>query len=138
MSSFEVLESYIQLRRHVALIRAGEIKHLEYGHNQIGILHKLSLGKTTMGELADYTLSDKASISRTVTLLETAGLVNRVTDKGDRRVTNIELTAKGRAQARKANEIRKNIAKKLDSTLSPTERKQLGSLISKVVENYKR
>jgi DNA-binding MarR family transcriptional regulator len=91
-----------------------------------------------MGELADYTLSDKASISRTVNLLEDSGFIKRVSDPSDRRVTSIELTAKGRAQSEKAVEIRKSIAKKLDSTLTTAERKQLSALVNKVVANDKR
>jgi DNA-binding MarR family transcriptional regulator len=138
MSSSEVLDSFIALRRHVALIRASEASALDFGHNQIAILYKLSLGPATMGALADYTLSDKASISRTVNLLEDSGFIKRVSDPSDRRVTSIELTAKGRAQSEKAVEIRKSIAKKLDSTLTTAERKQLSALVNKVVANDKR
>jgi DNA-binding MarR family transcriptional regulator len=138
MSTTEILDSFVALRRHVALIRASEASALDFGHNQIAILYKLSLGPATMGALADYTLSDKASISRTVNLLEDAGFIKRVSDPNDRRVTHIELTAKGRVQSEKAVEIRKNIAKKLDGALTVAERKQLSELVNKVVENYKR
>ena len=138
MSTFEVLEAFVALRREVAVIRASEAKSLEFGHNQISVLYRLSLSNATMGELAEYALTDKASMTRTVSLLEKAGFIKRVGDEVDRRVINIELTAKGKTQARKAHEIRNAIGKTLDSTLSPTERKQLTALIQKIAEKLKR
>jgi DNA-binding MarR family transcriptional regulator len=121
----------------VALLRASETKDLEFGHNQISILHRLALSSATMGELADYSFSDKASVSRTVASLEKAGYVNRVVDTGDRRIVNIELTPKGRTLAKKAQEIRASIGERLNSALSPTDREQLVTLMQKLIENLK-
>ncbi len=137
MTTFDFLEAYVSLRREVALIRAAEAKNLDFGHNQISVLYRLSVSSASMGELAEHALTDKASMTRTVALLEKSGLVRRVPDKEDRRVINIELTAKGKLQARKAQEIRNSIGRKLDSSLSASERKQLVSLIQKSVENLK-
>ena len=135
MSTFEVLESYVLLKRAVAQIRAAELKNLEFGHNQIGILYRLSISDATMGELADYSLTDKASVSRTVASLEKLGFVKRVGDKADRRVINIELTAKGKIQAQVAAKIRSSVGKKLDATLNPAEKKQLTLLTQKIVDH---
>lgn len=137
MSTFELLETYISLRREVALLRASETKDLEFGHNQISILYRLSISGATMGELADHSFSDKASVSRTVASLERAGYVNRVVDASDRRIVNIELTPKGRTLAKKAQEIRSSIGERLNSALSPADREQLVTLMQKLIENLK-
>ncbi|MGZ3769623.1 MAG: MarR family winged helix-turn-helix transcriptional regulator [Bdellovibrio sp.] len=137
MSTFEVLEAYLSFRRAISQVRAGVTKDIDFGHNQISVLFRLSLSSATMGELTEYTLSDKASMSRTVAQLEKQGYLKRKPNKEDKRVSIIELTAKGKTQARKADEIRTAIGKKMDESLSPTERKQLVFLIQKSIENLK-
>jgi DNA-binding MarR family transcriptional regulator len=138
MSNFEVLESYISLRREVALLRAFETKNLDFGHNQVSVLYKLSQGPATMGELSDYTLSDKGSMTRTVNLLEKAGFVRRSQSPGDRRVIVIELTTQGKTLARKSQQIRNAIGRRLDEALSEKERKQFSSLVHKIVSSLKK
>jgi DNA-binding MarR family transcriptional regulator len=64
--------------------------------------------------------------------------VRRTPNKNDRRIVEIELTAKGRAQAHKASEIRSAIGRKLDERLTRAERKQLCALIQKIVDQPKR
>lgn len=137
MSTFDVLEAYVSLRREIALIRAAETKNLDFGHNQISVLYRLSLSSASMGELASHLSSDKASITRTISSLENEGLVRRLIDPNDRRVSHIELTAKGKAQAHKAHEIRKSIGRKLNSGLTPAERKQLVYLVNKITAKLK-
>lgn len=137
MSTSEVLEAFLSLRRNVALLRAAQVNDLEFGHNQIGILYRLSLSNATMGELAEYSVIDKASVTRTVASLEKAGFAKRVGDMQDRRIVHIELTPKGKAKARLAKQIRDSIGKKLDNTLSESERKQLLFFIHKITENLK-
>ena len=111
------------------------MKDSEFGHNQISILYRLSLSNATLSELVEYALSDKASTSRTVNLLEKGGLIKKVVDETDRRVVNIELTAKGRSRAKKAGQIRQAIANKLDEGLTSSERKQFKILVDKILEH---
>lgn len=137
MSNNTILESYLLLRRSIALLRAAEVKELEFGHNQIGLLYKLSLGKASMGELAEYTLSDNASITRTVRLLEKSGYVHRHQSEKDRRVYLIELAPKGKALAKKARKIRDSIGFKLEQVLSPKEREQFSVCAQKIAAALK-
>ena len=137
MSTSSVLDSYVSFRRAVALLRAAEVKDLEFGHNQISVLYKLSLGPATMGELVEATSSDKAPMTRTVASLEKMGFVRRKGDERDRRVIVIELTSKGKVHAQKAHEVRSNIAKKLEKCLNADERKQFTFLIDKIVDHLK-
>lgn len=137
MSTYQVLEAYVSLRREIALLRAETKKASELGHNQISVLYKLSLGSATMGELAEHTLSDKASLTRTVASLEKAGFVTRQISEDDRRVTIIELTPAGKKPAQKAIELRSDIGRDLDATLTPEERRQFSLLAEKICTNLK-
>jgi DNA-binding MarR family transcriptional regulator len=53
-------------------------------------------GPTTMGELAEYTLTDRTTLTRVVDDLVKAGLIVRTKSAGDRRKVMLELTAAGR------------------------------------------
>ena len=138
MSNFEVLESFIQLRRMVALLRSSEIKDLNFGHNQIGVLYRLSLSNATMSELAENALSDKASMTRTVAVLEKEGFVKRTSDPNDGRIVNIQLTPKGKVQAKRAQKIRNSIGRKIEIGLTPEERKKFVLLVQKIIKGIAR
>ena len=135
MSTFEVLEAYVSLRRKIALLLSGTLKDSELSHSQIRILYRLTLSKANMGELAEHTLTDKAAVTRTVAGLEKLGLVKRSHDEDDRRVVHIELTGKGKVKARKTHEIREAIGKTLDRCLNAGERRQFSALAEKIVSS---
>lgn len=123
------------MRRELALKRAAQLKSSDIGgHMQSTILYRLASSPATMGELADFALADKASTTRTVASLEAAGLVKRVAHEGDRRITIIELTSKGKTMAAKAQEMRASMSEWINSTLTVSERKELVRLLSKVVQ----
>ena len=50
----------------------------------------------TMGRLADLTSVDRTTLTRTLGLMESAGLIDRREQKSDRRSLAISLTAQGR------------------------------------------
>ncbi|MGE0174363.1 MAG: MarR family winged helix-turn-helix transcriptional regulator [Oligoflexales bacterium] len=137
MTTFAVLESFLALRRTIALLRAAETKGIEFGHNQIAVLYKLSLANATMSELVEYTYSDKAAMTRTVASLEKMGFVKRLVNEEDRRSAIVALTPKGKNRADIALEIRNAIGKKLDGCLTPGEREQFLSLVKKIGRNLK-
>jgi DNA-binding MarR family transcriptional regulator len=60
----------------------------------LAVLHQHS--GATMGRLADLTSVDRTTLTRTLGLMEKAGLVARIERKSDRRSLAISLTAKGR------------------------------------------
>ncbi|MGZ3805871.1 MAG: MarR family winged helix-turn-helix transcriptional regulator [Pseudobdellovibrionaceae bacterium] len=131
MSIFKVLDAYSLLRRELGLAGAAELKSNDLGPKQLMILYRLSLSGATMGELAEHTMSDKASTSRTVASMGAAGWISQKEKEGDRRVTLVELTSKGRLKAEKAIEIRKTLAKSLNNSLTSQERKQFAALLTK-------
>lgn len=135
MATFDIIESFAALKRELNLLWAAETKNVDLGQNQMRVLYKLSKGPATMGELADFTMADKASLTRTVASLEKTGTLRRRSDAEDRRVVIIELTAKGRQYARKAQAVRDAMGERLDRTLSAAERKQFKDLVRKISEN---
>jgi DNA-binding MarR family transcriptional regulator len=70
----------------------------------------------TMGRLADLTSVDRTTLTRTLGLMEEAGLITRREGKGDRRSLAISLTAQGRRM----------FARILPLTLAETDRALTG------------
>jgi DNA-binding MarR family transcriptional regulator len=61
-------------------------------------------GSATMGELADYTLTDRTTLTRVIDGLVTGGLLIRSTPAGDRRKVVLELTPLGASTLARARE----------------------------------
>jgi DNA-binding MarR family transcriptional regulator len=137
VAKHEVLESYISLRREVNLALGERLKSTDFGHKQMLILYYLSLGSITMRELADFTLSDPAAISRAVASLESDGWVVRKASPDDQRKVMVSLTGKGRARSKEAQAVREDIAALVDQTLTAKERDQISFLMKKVVLGLK-
>jgi DNA-binding MarR family transcriptional regulator len=53
------------------------------------------LGGCSMNELAEFTTTDRTTLTRTMDQLVEMGLVERVATPGDRRLVRVELTGKG-------------------------------------------
>jgi DNA-binding MarR family transcriptional regulator len=66
----------------------------------------------TMGRLADLTSVDRTTLTRTLGLMEKAGLVARRERKSDRRSLAISLTAKGRRSALSRGHSRQQLARR--------------------------
>jgi DNA-binding MarR family transcriptional regulator len=62
-------------------------------------------GPATMGELADYSLTDRTTLTRIVDDLVEAGLMKRSKPPDDRRKVVMDLTAAGRRAAQKGLDI---------------------------------
>jgi DNA-binding MarR family transcriptional regulator len=76
----------------------------------LAVLHEHS--GATMGRLADLTSADRTTLTRTLGLMEAAGLIARIERRSDRRSLAISLTAKGR----------RTFARVLPLALAETER----------------
>lgn len=133
-SSDSVLETYVALKRLLAIYWSNQTKDLGLGVNQVGVLYRLLQSEATMGELCDIAQSDKGSMTRTIGSLVKLGLVKRRSDLHDGRITRIELTAKGRSIAQEAKKIRMSVEKKLDAALSQDERNQFLKLKEKIAK----
>jgi DNA-binding MarR family transcriptional regulator len=87
--------SQILARRTRAINAALRPYGLDYSRWRVlAVLHEHS--GATMGRLADLTSVDRTTLTRTLGLMENAGLLVRREQKSDRRSLAISLTAKGR------------------------------------------
>ena len=138
MSTNDVLDAFGSLRRELARHSGELLKELEIGRTQMLILYRLGKGVATMTDLADYTLSDKAAITRAIGTLEQNGWIRRRADDIDRRKVLVELTVKGRAKCKEATSARDGLAKRMSNTLDAAERVKLSSLLLKVTEKLEK
>jgi DNA-binding MarR family transcriptional regulator len=104
--------------------------------NQMLIVSNLSQsGPLTVSDLAKLTVSDKSSISRTLSGLEKLGWVTKITSKTDQRKSLVYLTGMGSSQAIVAEEICQSLSETMASALTMSERSQLIVLLSKVIDS---
>lgn len=135
MTKFEILDAFLTFRREISQMWSAATKDFDLGPNQTRLMFQLYKTSATIGELADATFTDKASVSRTITLLEKGGFVKRVGDRDDARIVRIELNAKGRAVAKKAHDIRKDVSRTLEARLTASEIKEFERLLSKLTQS---
>ena len=79
-------------------------------------------GALPMGALASYVGLPKSNITALVDDLEAEGVLRRRRDEGDRRVTHVELTAKGRAVCAKEYDAYQRGIAALFDTMPESER----------------
>ncbi|TFW01431.1 MarR family transcriptional regulator [Oxalobacteraceae bacterium OM1] len=91
------------LKRVGAVLTLSMDRHLsrfDLTHAQLGIFIKLLHGEAnTAADLARELLTDTGAMTRMLDRLEEKGLVQRTRSCADRRVVQVELTAKGRQMA---------------------------------------
>lgn len=78
-------------------------------------------GPRTMGQLAELERVTPAAITKLVTALEVAGLVERRRDGTDRRVTTVHATPAGQDILRRGREARVRLVADLLDGLSPPD-----------------
>ena len=94
-------------------------------------------GLMPMGSVAMYVGLPKSNVTAIVDDLEAEGLLRRMRDADDRRVTNVELTAKGKALcAREYDAYERAVAAVFD-TLDPSERGPMLSALERMTERLK-
>lgn len=86
--------------------------------------------------LSRRTTIDRSDIVETVNELAEHGLVKRTTDPTDRRRNVVTITPAGRRQLRKLDRLLGKVQDELLAPLSPEERIQLVSLLTRVVDHH--
>ncbi len=89
----------------------------------------------TMGELSRILGVPYSTATRTVDWLVENGYVQRLADPDDRRVVRVELTETGKELYRAMNDLLLESAEQFLHNFSPEERKELGRLLGKLVDN---
>ncbi len=86
------------------------------------------LGRPTLGELAQAEQVQPPTMTRVIAAMAAAGLVERRVDAGDRRVSRVELTAKGRATLERIKCLKTAYLARQIAALTPAERSQVSDL----------
>jgi DNA-binding MarR family transcriptional regulator len=120
-------------QRDVALIReAGISLDRALFPLLVGIERKGPIG---VGELADRVGRDYTTVSRQVAKLESLGLVARRQSKGDNRVREATITAKGRAMTDALDAARERLASTLLADWNKKDLQQLARLLRRFADD---
>jgi DNA-binding MarR family transcriptional regulator len=89
-------------------------------------------GLTQPSEIADFVGMDRTATSRALRQMEAAGLVGRASGTGDRRTTQVALTAAGQARLDAGTPLAVASNEVLRSRLSAAEHAELAELLEKL------
>jgi DNA-binding MarR family transcriptional regulator len=129
---------YLLARARTTLVRAAdlELSAHDITHAQGSILLMLAGGKcSTAAELSRELYLDSASMTRMVDRLERRGLLQRTARNGDRRVTDLLLTAEGRRLGALLPGLYSGVIGNSFAEFSPDEITQLRCLLTKFVDS---
>jgi DNA-binding MarR family transcriptional regulator len=119
-------------RLRMLMDKALESKNLQTHH--LGILKLLKvIGPTSQIDLGDALGFDKASMVKLIDHLEALKFVTRRTDPKDRRVKNVEITAKGSAETDVCIMRKGNVEKEFFGNVTNEEREFLRRVIPKLL-----
>jgi DNA-binding MarR family transcriptional regulator len=90
-------------------------------------------GRRSAGELARRAELTSGTMTARLDHLESAGLVRRLRDPGDRRSVLVELTAKGRKKVEQAMDVQGEKEKLVAAALTAKEMEQLNGLLRKMM-----
>lgn len=88
------------------------------------------LGRPTLGELAQAEMVQPPSVTPVVAAMQEAGLVTRLADPADRRVSRVELTARGRNTLEQIRTVKNAyLVRRLDA-VGPSQRALVPDLVA--------
>jgi DNA-binding MarR family transcriptional regulator len=130
----EVLDSIRQVVRTMRVSSRAAEKQLGLSSAQLLVLQRLaSEGPMSLNDLAEQTQTHQSSASVVVSKLASRGLLVRVRSKGDARRLELSLSPKAKMLVRKAPLAAQDRLMKGLARMSKPERKQLATLLRKVV-----
>jgi DNA-binding MarR family transcriptional regulator len=113
-----------------------ELAPLDITAAQYVILMSIALAEAdSASELCKGISYDPGAMTRMLDRLERRGLVRRVAHPNDRRASNLELTAEGKAVIPKLRASGMNVVNRFLSGFTPKEAQQLEGLLLRMLEN---
>ena len=101
------------------------------------LLYYLSLKDgQTISELVENVCIQHATISNMISRMEASGMITKVKDKSDKRVSRIFLTEKGKEAVFHLKEVWKALEVKTIEGLTEEQKKQLKELLKHVFGNF--
>ena len=92
----------------------------------------------TASDVGQRIVMDKVAVSRAVSGLMKRGLVERATDRSDRRRASLKLSARGRAMHARIVPIALAYQERLYEALGPAERRSFDALTDRLLAHAKR
>jgi DNA-binding MarR family transcriptional regulator len=130
----EALEKFGKLRRQLSQTFIGHLKPVGIAPRQAILLRYLNVhGAGSLADLARMTVTDPATVTRTVNLLLKKGLLRRVSHATDRRRLEVSLTEEGKKLALRVDKVYARTAERIVNPLSVQERKTLIQLLDKIL-----
>lgn len=90
-----------------------------------------SLESCTMSELAEFSATDRTTLTRTVDQLVEAGLVERITPRADRRQVLLNLTEEGRLTCRRSFQAAFRVNQELLSNLTDEDQRGMARVFER-------
>jgi DNA-binding MarR family transcriptional regulator len=126
-----------QAHRHASRTLADALAPLALTPRHFGVLLQLARdGVSTQRDLIAHTGSDKAGMTRTVEDLEALGHISRTPSAADRRVSEIRLTARGRAVFDQASALADTAGQALFGQFSDAELATVESVLARLVGGH--
>jgi DNA-binding MarR family transcriptional regulator len=126
-----MISKYLKRSSQQAAVEVG-LQWFEYE-----TLHALMIrevpGQATPTELADRLMVSPAGVTGRLDGMEQGGLLRRVRSDTDRRRVDVEITAKGREQWRRAMRLRGQAEEAMLGVLSPAEQHTLNHLLRRML-----
>jgi DNA-binding MarR family transcriptional regulator len=99
---------------------------------KLGVLRQLSRGALPLGALAQRRACVRSNITQLIDRMEAEGLVRRLPDTGDRRVTLAEITAAGQARLQAGRAAQAEAERRLLRGLTSEEAGDLTRLLQRL------
>lgn len=95
-------------------------------------------GKVSQSKIVEYAKFKKSTVSQTLSSMENEGLIVRVKDVDDARITYIELTKEGRKEALKIKDVFETIEGELNKSLTEDDMDKLNIVLDKLIVSLER
>jgi len=103
-------------------------------YNVLRILRGSHPNSLTAGEIGERTIAREPDITRLVDRLDARGLVKRARSEQDRRVVQVEITAKGLELLRELDPHSQRMPRALIGHVAPRKLRQLSKLLAEVLD----
>ena len=132
----KIMRSFFRANKMRRMYQKGIMDELGLSGTMNMIIHRVGdMGPCSQEDISAESLSDKASISRDCSKLQTMGIIKQETDPSNKRKRLISLTEQGeevRSQLLKAD---RHISDILLKDISEEEKVLLGELLSRMEKN---